>query len=108
MRFLLHFLTWLGNLPQGKGISLAISPPMFIFLSHLWFVDTIFLCSSALPSLPPLLEFGTAHVVGDVAILALTFPFLLTSPSEMLIGKELGPMVISTKSWPRASKDWIT
>ena len=80
---------------------------MFIFLSYPWFVDTLFLCSSALPSLPPLLEFGAAHAV-YVAIPAPTFPFPLKSPSEMLIGKELRPMVLPAKSWPRASKDWIT
>ena len=81
---------------------------MFIFLSYPWFADTLFMCSSALPSLPPLLEFGAAHAVGDVAIPASTFPFPLTSPSEMLIRKELRPMVIPSKSRPRASEDWIT
>ena len=34
--------------------------------------------------------------------------FFHASPSEMLIGKELRPMVIPSKSWPKASKDWIT
>ena len=66
------------------------------------------MCSSALPSLPPLLEFGTAHVVGDVAIHVPTFPFPLTLPSEILLGKELRPMTLPAKSWPRASKDLIT
>ena len=81
---------------------------MLIFLSYPWFVDTLFMCSSALSFLPPLLEFGTDHAVGEVAIPTPTFQFSLTSPSEMLIGKELRPMVIPTKSWPRAFKDWIT
>ena len=75
---------------------------MFIFFSYPWFIDTLFLYSSALPSLPPLWEFGTAHAVGDVAIPAPTFPFPLTSPSEMLIGKKLRPMVIPAKSWHKA------
>ena len=75
---------------------------MFIFLSYPWFADTLFLCSNALSSLPPLLEFRTAHAVGDVAISAPAFPFPLTSPLDMLIGKELRPMVIPAKSWPMA------
>ena len=81
---------------------------MFIFLSYPWFANTLFPCSSALSSLPPLLEFGIAHVDGDVAIPAPTFPFPFTLPSKMLIRKELRPMVILTKSWPKASKDGIT
>ena len=108
MQVLLHFLIWLGNLPQGKGISFTTSPPMFIFLSYPCFADIIFLYSNAPPFHPLLLEFGTAHMVEDVASLASTFLFPLTSPLEILIGKELRPMVIPTKSWPRASKDWIT
>ena len=80
---------------------------MFIFLSYPWFANTLFLCSNALSSFPPLLEFGTAHAVGDVPIPAPTFPFPLTSPQEMLIGKELRPMVILAKSWHRAYEDSI-
>ena len=59
-------------------------------------------------SLPLLLEFGTAHAIGDVAIFVMTFPFPLKSPSEMLIVKELQTMALPTKSWPRVSEDWIT
>ena len=36
------------------------------------------------------------------------FPFPLTSPLETLIGKEQRPMALLAKSWPMASKDWIT
>ena len=61
-----------------------------------------------MPSFPPLLEFGTAHAVGDVAIPTPNFRFPLTSPSEILLGKELQLMALPTKSWPRASEDWIT
>ena len=108
MQVLLHFLTWMGNLPQGKDTYITTSPPMFIFLSYPWFANTLFLCSCALSSLPPLLEFGTVHAIGDVAIPAPAFSFPLISPSKMLIGKELRPMVIPAKSWPKASEDCIT
>ena len=50
------------------------------------------MCSNALSSLPPLLEFRTTHAVGDVDIPAQAFPFPLMSPSEMLIEKELRSM----------------
>ena len=108
MQVLLNFLTWLGNLPQGKGTSFTTSLPMFIFLSYPWFTDTLFLCSNALQSLPHLLDFRTTHAVGDVAIPAPTFPFPLMSPLEILIGKALRPMALTTKSWPKAFEDWIT
>ena len=62
------------------------------------------MCSNVLPSLPPLLEFGIAHAIGDVAIYVLDFPFPPTSPSEILLGKELRPMALPSKSWPRASR----
>ena len=71
-------------------------------------IDTIFLCFSALSSLPLLLEFGTAHAIGDMTIFVPAFPFPLTSPSETLLGKELRTMVLLAKSWPRAFEDWIT
>ena len=97
----------------GKSSSryrhfLIISPTNFILLFYPWLIDTIFLCSSVLPSLPLLLEFRTAHAIGDVAISVPTFPFPLTSPSDILLGKELRPMALPAKSWPRASEDWIT
>ena len=68
-------------------------------------MDTIFTCSSALLSVSPLLNFGTAHEVGDVAIPVLAFSFPLTSPLEILLGKELRPMALP---WPRAFEDSIT
>ena len=108
MQVLFHFLIWIGNLPQGKGFSLLFLHQFSIFLSYPWFADTLFMCSSALPSLPPLLEFGIAQAVGDVSIPTPTFPFPLTSPSEILLGKELRPMALPTKSWPRESENWIT
>ena len=79
----------MGNLPQGKGTSFTTSPPMFISLSYPWFADTLFLYSNALPSLPPVLEFGISYEVGDVVTPALAFPFPLMSPLAMLIRKEL-------------------
>ena len=68
------------------------------------------MCSSVLPSLPPLLEFQIAHAIGDVAIyvLAFPFPFNLMLPSEILLGKEILPMALPAKSWPKAFEDWIT
>ena len=54
------------------------------------------------------MEFGTAHVVGDVVIPVLAFLFPLTSPSEILLRKGLRPMALLAKSWPRPSKDSIT
>ena len=91
MQILLYFLTWLGNLPQGKCI--------FILLFYPWLTNTIFLCFRVLLSLSLLLEFGTDHAIGDVAISVSTFPFPLTLPSEMLFGKELRTMALPTKSW---------
>ena len=87
---------------------LIISPTIFILIFYPWLTDTIFLCSSVLPSLPLLLEFGTAHAIGDVAISVSAFPFPITSHSEILLGKELRTMSLPAKSWPRASEDWIT
>ena len=87
---------------------LLISLTIFILFFYPWLIDTIFLCSSVLPFLPLLLEFGTAYAIGDVAIFVPAFPFLLTSPSEILLGKELRTMALPAKSWPRASEDWIT
>ena len=87
---------------------LIISPTIFILFFYPWLTDTIFLCSNVLPSLPLLLEFGTAHAIGDVAIFVPAFPFPLTSPLETLLGKELRTMALPAKSWPRASEDWIT
>ena len=55
-----------------------------------------------------MLEFGTTHAIRDVAISVLDFPFPLTLPSEILLGKELRIMALPAKSWPRASYDWIT
>ena len=43
-----------------------------------------------------------------MAISTLAFPFPLTLPSEILLGKELRIMTLLAKSWPRASEDWIT
>ena len=43
-----------------------------------------------------------------MAISVPTFLFPLTLPSEILLGKELRTMDLPTKSWPRASEDWIT
>ena len=48
-----------------------------------------------------MLEFGTAHAIRDVPIFVPTFPFPLTSPSEILLRKELQTMALLTKSWPR-------
>ena len=47
-------------------------------------------------------------MVGDVAMPISNFPFPLSSPSKILLGKELRPMALPAKSWPRASDDWIT
>ena len=85
-----------------------MSPTIFIILFYPWLIDTIFLCSSVLPSLSLLLEFKIAHAIGDVVISIPDFPFPLASPSEILLGKELRSMALPAKSWPRASKDWIT
>ena len=56
-------------------------------------------------SLSLLLEFGIAHAIGDVFIIVMTFPFPLTSPSKMLLGKELQTMALPAKPWPRVSED---
>ena len=108
MHVLLHFLRCLGNLPQGKGISLPFLHPFHYYLLSLvlGYSFLVFQCNAI--SLPPLLEFETAHAVGDVAIPTLTFPFPLTSPSDILLGKELRHMALPAKSWPRASEDWIS
>ena len=87
---------------------LIISPNIFLLLFYPWLIDTIFPCSSVLSSFPFLLEFGTAHANGDVAISVLTFPFPLWSPSKILLGKELQTMALPAKSWPKAFEDWIT
>ena len=55
-----------------------------------------------------MLEFGTTHAIRDVFISISTFPFPLTLPLEILLGKELWTMTLPAKSWPRASEDWIT
>ena len=47
-------------------------------------------------------------MVRDVAILIPVFPLPLLSPSEILLGKELQPMALLAKSWPRAYENWIT
>ena len=66
------------------------------------------MCSSVLPFLPLLLEFGTAHAIRDVAIYVPTFPFPLTSLSEILLRKEFRTMALPAKSWSKAYEDWIT
>ena len=55
-----------------------------------------------------MLEFRTTHAIGDVAISVPTFPFPLTLPSEILLGKDLRNMALPAKSWPKAFEDWIT
>ena len=101
------YLIYLTNLTLGNLGWVKTNLVMLIFLSYPWFADTLFLCSCALPYFPPLLEFGTAHANGDVAIPTPTFPFPLTSPSYFLIGKEQRLMALPAKSWPSASEDWI-
>ena len=91
-----------------KRHFLIICPTIFILLFYPWLIDIIFLCSNVLLSLSFLLEFRTAHAIRDMAIYIPTFPFPLTSPSNILLRKELRTMALPTKSWPRASEDWIT
>ena len=54
--------------------------------------------SNVLSSLPLLLEFGIAHAIGDEAISIPAFPFPMTSPSEVLLGKELRIVALLAKS----------
>ena len=107
VQVLLHFLTSLVIFLKVHAFPYNFSNH-FIILFYPWLSNTIFLCSSVLPSLPLLLEFRATHAIGDTTISVLDFPFPLTSPSEILLGKELQNMVLPAKSWPRASEDWIT